>query len=138
MAEGALRGMLARLGRGAGVEVDSVGTHDYHIGMPAFPEAVEIAKRRGYDITRHVARQINAGDLDRFDLILAMDRFNLSSLRAVTPTRHKSKVELLLEYGDEYHGKEVPDPYGGDRDDFEHAMDMIEDGCRGLTRLLAR
>lgn len=138
MAEGALKGMLARLGRATNAQIGSVGTHDYHIGMPAFPEAVEMAKRRGYDITRHVARQINAGDLDRYDLILAMDRFNLGSLRAVTPTRHKSKIELLLDYGDEFHGKEIPDPYGGDREDFELAMDMIEDGCRGLVRLLAR
>ncbi len=137
MAEGALRGILARMGRGE-AQIGSVGTHDYHVGMPAFPEAVEMAKQRGYDITRHVARQINAGDLDRYDLILAMDRFNLASLRAVTPTRHKSKIELLLEYGDEFHGKEIPDPYGADLRAYQVAMEMIEDGCRGLVTLLVR
>lgn len=137
MAEGALRGMLTRAGHSS-AHVASVGTHDYHVGMPAFPDAVEVAKQRGYDITRHAARQINAGDLDRYDMILAMDRFNLASLRAVTPTRHKSKIELLLEYGEEFQGKEIRDPYGGEIDDFQRAMDMIEDGCRGLLRLLAR
>ena len=26
----------------------------------------------------------------------------------------------------------VPDPYYGDAKDFEFALDLIEDGCRGL------
>jgi len=136
MAEGALRGMLAR--SRSGIDIASVGTHDYHVGMPAFPEAVGAAKRRGYDITRHVARQITAGDLDRYDLILAMDKFNIASLRAVTPTRHKGKLELLLEYGEEYRGREIPDPYGKAEADFDRTLDMIEDGCRGLLKLLVR
>ena len=67
-----------------------------------------------------------------------MDRSNLSALKSVCPTRCKQKVELLLEYGDEFHGKEVPDPYGGKEEDFNLALDMIEDGCRGLARLLLR
>ena len=45
---------------------------------------------------------------------------------------------LLLEYGERFHGKDVPDPYGGEVKDFELALDMIEDGCRGLAKLLAR
>ena len=136
MAEGALRGMLGA-SRGH-IEIASVGTHDYHVGMPAYPEAVDAAKRHGYDITRHVARQITAGDLDRFDLILAMDRFNMASLRTITPTRHKGKLELLLEYGDEFRLQEIADPYGRSPADFEHTLEMIEDGCQGLVKLLVR
>ncbi|HSN22216.1 MAG TPA: low molecular weight protein-tyrosine-phosphatase [Usitatibacter sp.] len=137
MAEGALRAMLASAGRRE-MQVGSVGTHEYHVGMPAFPTAMETAKRRGYDISRHVARQITAGDLDRYDMLLALDRYNLASLRAITPTRHKGKIELLLEYGDAFRGREVPDPYGRDAADFERAMDLIEDGCRGLVKILVR
>ena len=138
MAEGAFRAMLQRAAPGRKLEIASVGTHDYHVGKPAFPTAVEIAGKRGYDIARHVARRITPGDFERFDVILAMDRFNIASLRTIAPTRAKGKIELLLDYGDDFHGEEVPDPYGGEVGDFERAMVRIEDGCRGLVQLLVR
>jgi len=119
-------------------EVASAGTHDYHVGKPAFPSAVEVAKARGIEVARHAARRVTPGDIERYDLILAMDRGNLAALHAMAPTRSKHKIELLLEYGDRYHGLEVPDPYGGEMKDFAIALDMIEDGCRGLVKLLVR
>ena len=135
-AEGVLRRLLAD--SASRFEIDSAGTHDYHVGKPPFPAAVEIAKRRGYDITGCIARRVKAGDFEDFDLILAMDRSNLNALRSIAPTRSKDKIELLLDYGDRFYGKEVPDPYGGKAPEFELALDMIEDGCRGLIQLLAR
>ena len=99
---------------------------------------MEVSKQRGYDITQHVARRILPDDFDRYEMILAMDRPNLASLMRVAPTRSKGKIELLLEYGDRFHGEEVPDPYGGEVLDFERALYMIEDGCRGLAKLLVR
>jgi protein-tyrosine phosphatase len=137
-AAGVFRRLLARTGQEQAFEVDAAGTHDYQIGKPPFPTAVEVSKQRGYDITQHVARCIKPGDFDHFDLILAMDKSNLASLKTIAPTRSKQKIELLLEYGDRYHGEEVPDPYGGEVHDFELALAMIEDGCRGLVKLLAR
>jgi len=138
MAEGALRKLVQATAAGSGLEIASGGTHDYHVGRPAFPAAVAVAKARGYDIGAHIARRVLPGDLDHYDAILAMDRFNIAILRKIAPTRCKGKIELLLEYGDDYHGEEVPDPYGGEVRDFERAMDMIEDGCRGLLQLLVR
>ena len=137
-AEGILRRLLAHGGHADAFEVASAGTHDYHVGKPPFPAAVEVAKRRGYDITACVSRRITSNDFDHYDAILAMDKSNLASLRTIAPTRSKQKIELLLEYGDKYYGKEVPDPYGGKEEDFNLALDMIEDGCRGLARLLVR
>lgn len=138
MALGAFRGIVETRGAGADFELDAAGTHDYHVGKPPFPLVVEAAKLRGYDLTRLVSRRVTGGDFDHFDYILAMDRSNVSSLRAMAPTRSKRKIELLLEYGDQYHGEDVPDPYGRKTQDFELALDMIEDGCRGLAKLLLR
>lgn len=139
MAEGVLRSMLAAKGLDAtDVRIDSAGTHDYQSGKPPYEMAVAAAKRRGYDITVQLARSIKPDDFDRFDHILVMDRRNFAHLQTICPTRCKPKVELLLDYGDEHHGKEVPDPYGGPAKGFELALDMIEDGCRGLVQILAR
>jgi protein-tyrosine phosphatase len=135
-AEGVLKQLLAKEGLQGVVAVESAGTHDYHAGKPPFPSAVELAKQRGYDITGCVSRRIAPGDFDRYDMILAMDRQNLANLRTIAPTRSKQKIELLLEYGDRFHGQEVPDPYGRTEKDFQVALEMIEDGCRGLAQLL--
>jgi protein-tyrosine phosphatase len=120
------------------IEIVSAGTHNYQAGRPPDAAAVEAARRRGYDITGSTARVVKAGDFDHFDLILAMDKANLASLNSIAPTRTKQKIELLLEYGERYHGMEVPDPYGGRPEGFDVALDMIEDACRGLTGLLVR
>ena len=138
MAEGVFRRMLAAEGQGKEFRVESAGTHDYHEGKPPFPLALEAAKQRGYDITRCVARRVRPGDLDDFDHILVMDEANLKHLQTIAPTRCRQKIELLLAYGDRFHGKSIPDPSRGGPKDFELALDMIEDGCRGLAELLIR
>ena len=136
MAEGVFRKLVADVGTNAEIEIDSVGTHDYHVGEPPFKDAVVAARRRGYEIAHLVARRVKPHDLDHFDMILAMDRNNIVHLKTIAPTRCKPKIELLLEYGDKYHGKDVPDPYGGETKAYEIALDMIEDGCRGLADLV--
>ena len=137
-AEGVLRTILADSEKVGEFEIASAGTHDYHVGEPPFEKAIAIAKQRGVDIAGNVSRRISSNDFDHFDFILAMDKSNLAHLRSIAPTRSKQKIELLLEYGDKYYGREVPDPYGGKDEGFVLAAEMIEDGCRGLAKILLR
>ena len=136
MAEGVFRKLLADAGREKDFEIDSAGTHDYHVGKPPFETATQAANRRGYKIDHLVARQVAPGDFDHFDAILVMDRGNLAALKTIAPTRCKNKIELLLDYGDAHYGKDIPDPYGKQPKAFETALDMIEDGCRGFAALV--
>jgi protein-tyrosine phosphatase len=138
MAEGVLRKLLADSGREKEFEIDSAGTHDYHAGKPPFEKATQAAQRRGYKIDHLVSRQVTPRDFDHFDAILVMDRGNLAALKSIAPTRCKDKIELLLEYGDEHYGKDVPDPYGQKDKAYEVALDMIEDGCRGLAAFVTK
>jgi protein-tyrosine phosphatase len=133
-----MRRYLGLRAAGAQFEIASAGTHDYHVGKPPFPMALVVAKENGIDLTGHIARRISMGDFDHYDMILCMDRGHLATLRKIAPTRAKDKIELLLEYGDEFHGEDVPDPYGGELHDFERSFVMITDGCRGLANLLVR
>src|SRR6185437_14038151 len=93
-AEAVLRAMVARAAPHAKLAIASAGTHDYHVGMPAFPAAVAVANARGYDLGAHVARRVGPGDFDRYDVILAMDRYNIAGLGSLAPTRCKGKIEL--------------------------------------------
>jgi protein-tyrosine phosphatase len=139
MAEGVLRKMLANeMFFQDKIEIDSVGTHNYHEGKPPFQDAIAACKKRGYEITHLVARPVRPHDLDHFDMVLCMGRANVAHLKTIAPTRCKQKIELLLAYGDKYHDQEIPDPYGKKPKDYEVALDMIEDGCRGLVELLTR
>src|SRR5260221_865290 len=108
MAEGVLRKYLEDRRAQTKAKIDSVGTHDYHVGEPPFPMAVAAAKRRGYEIHHLVARRLSPADLDHFAMILAMDRTHIANMHTIAPTRCNSKIELLLEYGDKYHGRDIP------------------------------
>lgn len=114
-------------------DIDSAGTHEYFERMPPYPLAVATAKRRGYDITALTARRIRPFDFRYFDLIVAMDRANISALRGMAP-RYRQKVRLLLDYATPFGAREVPDPYGGGVAYFEQCLDLIEEGCRGLAK----
>ena len=131
-AEGVLRTLVEREGLAGGFEIDSAGTHGYHIGAPPDSRASAAAQRRGYDLSALRARQVNELDFKHFDCILAMDRDNLSLLQRACPTEHRHKLGLFLEYAVNCDVDEVPDPYYGGQDGFEQVLDLVEDAARGL------
>ncbi len=139
-AEGVFRKLVAASPLAGKVNIDSAGTHGYHIGAPPDARSVEHAARRGYDLTPLRGRQVSASDFERFDYILVADMMNMKSLKAMCPTRLQHKIEFLLDYGsagdDDDGAVEVPDPYHGNADDFKIALDLIEDGCKGLLEFL--
>jgi len=105
---------------------DSVGTHDYHIGEPPDERAQQIAKQRGYDMSKLRARQIEIRDFERFDYILAMDRDNLVLLERKCPLQYRNKLALFCDFDAGYAGQGVPDPYFGGAQGFEQVLDMAE------------
>ena len=119
------------------VEVESAGTHDYHVGEPADQRMRTAAEARGYELSG-VARQVTAGDLDatRYDLVLAMDTDNHAILQqlagGVTP-----HVRMFSDYLDEDWPKDVPDPYYGEAEGFDRVLDMLEAGCPVILQTLA-
>lgn len=135
-AEGVFRKLVAESPLAGKIEIDSVGTHDYHVGEAPDPRAIKHAANRGYDLGELRARQIGPDDIERSDYVLAMDDSNIRSLKAMCPTRLSQKIELLLDYGGEPDEREVPDPYSGKPRDFERALDLIEVACRGLLTYL--
>lgn len=135
-------GVFRHLAQNAGLEhrlvIDSAGTHDYHIGAVPDARASAAAAQRGYDLSALRGRQVRREDFHEFDYILAMDRDNLANLLRICPPEHAGKVSLFLEFSPKHDEREVPDPYYGGAQGFEHVLDLVEDAGRGLLQKLER
>ncbi|HZO22286.1 MAG TPA: low molecular weight protein-tyrosine-phosphatase [Steroidobacteraceae bacterium] len=127
-----LREIAAREAPALPIEVDSAGTADYHVGQPPDRRTREAALRRGYDMSSLRARVVESQDFGRFDLILAMDRANLEVLRRRAPQSAQERIRLFLEFAPEAEAAEIPDPYYGGPNGFEHVLDLVELAARGL------
>jgi len=114
------------------VEIDSAGTHGYHLREGADPRTKQAAAKRGYDLSRHRARKVVYQDLEDFDLILAMDKTNLDNLRRIASPEQQAKIKLFMDYSANFEDGEVPDPYYGLGHTFDLVLDMLEDGSQGV------
>jgi len=132
IAEGVFRASVMRAGLIEKIQIDSAGTHAYHVGAPPDPRAQETALRRGIDIGALRGRKAVRRDIETFDYVVAMDRENHANLLAICPRGQEHKVRLFLEFAPDRPETEVPDPYYGGADGFERVLDMVEAASRGL------
>lgn len=135
-AEGVLRQKLDKAGLGDRIAVDSAGTYGGHVGDAPDPRAQRHAARRGYELSRLRARRVEVVDFERFGLILAMDEDNLAALSRLQPAGAPAP-RLLMDFSRAADApREVPDPYYGGPDGFEHVLDLVEEACDGVVEYL--
>ncbi|MGN6792500.1 MAG: low molecular weight protein-tyrosine-phosphatase [Streptosporangiaceae bacterium] len=136
MAEALIRTEVAAAGLAGRVHVESAGTGDWHLGEPMDRRARAELMRRGYDGSAHRARQISAGWLDQFDLLIAMDSSNLRTLQRMASGRPDimDRIRLFRSFDPAApEGAQVPDPYDGDPEEFSRVFDIIQAAASGLV-----
>lgn len=131
-AEGVFRKRVQEKGLEDHFEIDSAGTHGYHVGSAPDKRSVQCALSRDIDIRDLKARRLTLEDGDEYDYILVMDQTNLEDAREILPRKPKAVVKKLLEYGHGLKETDVPDPYYGGANGFEHVLDLLENACAGL------
>lgn len=131
-AEGVFRNVVEKAGLLESIEIDSAGTHAYHVGEPPDTRAQAAAKRRGIDLSALRGRRATDVDIECFDYVLAMDAENHVNLLAICPAGLEHKIRLFLEFAPNRPEREVPDPYFGGDNGFERVLDMIEEASEGL------
>lgn len=132
-----MRALVATAGLTSEIELDSAGTGAWHVGEPPDPRTCAAAERRGYDLRGLRARQFQRSDLERFDLVVAMDRANLAILQRLAGARTEPMIRLLRSFdATAADGAEVPDPYGGKAADFDGVVEICERACRGLLEFV--
>lgn len=131
-AEGIFIHKVAAGGLADRIDIDSAGTHGYHIGEAPDPRTVRHAAGRGYDLGALRARRFDRTDFERFDLVVAMDAANREHLARMMQPSSGHKLKMMMAYSRRFSVPEVPDPYYGGPDGFEHVIDLLEDAAEGL------
>jgi protein-tyrosine phosphatase len=135
-AEGVFRHLVQTHAPELHIEIDSAGTHGYHVGDPPDQRTIAAAMRRGIDLSRRRARTVRTTDFEYYDLILAMDEENLSELQRRSPPAHRQRLRLMMDYAPAAASRAVPDPYYGGEQGFEEVLDLLEEAAEGLLREL--
>jgi protein-tyrosine phosphatase len=138
-AEAVMRGLVAREGLDGDVEIDSAGIGSWHLGEPPDRRSTAAAQARGI-VLEGAARQVTQADFEAYDLLLAADEQNVAALRALAPDAEAAEKVVLLRAFDPPSAAagdlEVPDPYYGGADGFDHVIDLVQAACDGLLERL--
>ena len=137
-AHGVFRKMIVNEGLEEIIEIDSAGTHAYHVGNPPDPRAQETADNRGINLSDLRARKARHEDFEYFDYIVAMDQDNYHGLCKICPPGYERKISLFMDYAPQLKIREVPDPYYGGPQGFEQVFDMVEVASNGLLSDIRR
>ncbi len=137
MAEVVLRRMVVDAGLAERIVVDSAGTGDWHIGERADRRALDALARAGYGQVEHRARQFEPGWFADRDLVIALDRGHLRTLRGWAPSpADRDKLFLLRAFdisdSGDHRELDVPDPYYDGPARFDAVLGLIEQSARGL------
>jgi protein-tyrosine phosphatase len=135
-AEGAFRQLVKERGCSELFEIDSAGTHAYHIGNPPDRRSQQAAITQNVDLSNQRARQVHESDFYHYDKILAMDLDNYQNLQSICPDESQSEIELLLDYLPDKPMRSVPDPYYEGR--FDEVFEMIHQACEFLLQDLIK
>lgn len=135
-AHGVLQSLIKQADLQQRIEVDSAGTHAYHVGEAPDTRSQQHARQRGYALHGLRARQVKASDCLAFDVILVMDQANETAVRALAQSFGDSQVQhkimRLASFATRHRSDEVPDPYYGGEKGFDQVLDLVEDACQSL------
>ena len=135
-AEGAFRSIVDNKNLSQNFDIDSAGTHAYHIGNSPDQRALQAAIDNGVDLSKQRARQVHESDFYYYDYIIAMDSDNLEILKSMCPKESNPKIELMLDYSVEYPGGSVQDPYY--EGNFDQVFKMVYSACLAFFKSIEK
>jgi len=135
-AEGVFRSIIKKNNHSEKFEIDSAGTHAYHIGNPPDRRSQATAISYGIDLSSQKARQVHESDFYYYDFILAMDVNNLEMLKSICPNESQSQIQLLLDYHPSIELQSVPDPYYEGK--FDEVFDMVYSACSSFFKSIVK
>ena len=134
MAEFIMRDIVKKQGLEQEFEIASCATSTEEIGNGVYPPAKRVLSQHGISCMGKTARQMTASDYEKYDYIVAMDRYNLRNMARFVGDDPMGKVSLLMSHTNR--PGDVADPwYTGD---FDTTWDDIFEGCTALLKELVK
>lgn len=134
-AHGVMQDLVNRKGMRSLIEIESAGTHAYHVGEQSDARSRALARTKGIDMEYILAQKISVRDYDQYDYILAMDQDNLELINYYAPENYTAKTALFLSFANAAGLTSqivVPDPYYGGDAGFEQVFQLVTIGCEAL------
>ena len=135
-AEGIFRSIVLKQELSDFFEIDSAGTHAYHIGNPPDSRSQKTARKHGVDLSNQRARKVHESDFFYYDYIIAMDTDNIEILKSICPSDSQSQIKLLLDYLPDNGFQSVPDPYFEGK--FDEVFEMVHAACTSFLENLVK
>lgn len=130
IAEFVMKDLVRREGLEDQFEIASAATSTEEIGNPVYPPARKKLHEHGISCDGKTARQMTKADYEKYDYLIAMDRFNLRNMARFVGDDPDHKVALLKDFTD--CPGDVADPwYTGD---FDATWADVLTGCTGLLK----
>ncbi|MFQ5568565.1 MAG: low molecular weight protein-tyrosine-phosphatase [Rhodothermales bacterium] len=139
LAHGVFRDLVSKAALTHRFEIASSGTGAWHVGESPDARMQQTARHHGISLGDLRAQQFQPADLDAFDHIFVMDKHNLHDVLYLDrDDRHGHKVRLFREFDPEPGDYQVPDPYYGGPQGFDHVFAIVERTARHLLHQLVQ
>ncbi|HEX7351027.1 low molecular weight protein-tyrosine-phosphatase [Brachybacterium sp.] len=134
MAEYALRDAVDEAGLGDRVTIASAGTSGWESGNPIDPRAGALLRRHGIASDQHRAREMDADELHRADLVLALDHDHVDPVRRTLGARRAEETVRMVRDFAPGHVEDtgIRDPWYGHESDFDTVWEQIDDAVAGI------
>lgn len=95
------------------------------------PGAVSVLRQAGYRLDGHVAHRIDGDEIERADLVVAMEDLHVRQLRRLVP--QADHIALLRSFDPAAGpGAGVPDPWYGPEEDFRDTLRTLGAAMPGV------
>ncbi len=120
------------------LKVDSAGTSTID-GISVSENSVIALKKVGIDISDKTAKRISKKMIESAAAIIAMEQSHLYAIKFEFPDAELPKIfATLLSFNPKAEDANVPDPYGGNLDEYENARDEIVSAIPFLIKFLEK
>ncbi len=138
LAEVVVKSVADRRGVSHQYHFESAGTGDWHVGGAADRRSASKAIEHGLNLSQHRAQQITAHEMNDWHWFVAMDQANYQSLLDMGADAGQVLMMRQFESEDGASVLDVPDPYYGATDGFEHVYQMLIANAASLLDFLER
>ncbi|MBR5479574.1 MAG: low molecular weight phosphotyrosine protein phosphatase [Clostridia bacterium] len=132
MAEFVFRDMVKKAGLSDKVHIASAATSREELGNPVHHGTVAKLSPLGISTKGKYAVQMTKADYDEYDLLLAMDQYNIRNMLRIVGSDPEHKIMRLLDITER--PRDIADPwYTGN---FDETYNDIFEGCTALLKKL--